>query len=139
MDHPLPVGGAEPGGDVRGDVRGPVGVQATLGLEQLGQGAAVDELLDDEVLPALLEVVVDPDDVGVRELGRGLGLAAEALDERRVGGVLGGQALHRHRTVEELVLGQEDLGHPPLADRLLEDVTTAVDDGFIRAGHGATG
>jgi hypothetical protein len=75
----------------------------------------------------------------VAQLGGGLRLPAEPLDERRISAVLGGEALDGDRSVQELVLGEEDLGHPSLADRLLQGVAAAVDDGFFRAGHGRSG
>ena len=105
------VGEPERGGDVGADVGGPVGVQRALGAEDLRQAAPVDVLHDDEVGAVRLAPVVDADDVGVVEVGGGRGLPAEALDEGRVRGELGEQHLDGDGPVEQLVAGQEDLGH----------------------------
>ena len=61
---------------------------------------AVDVLHDDEVRALVLAPVVDGDDVGVREVGGRLGLAAEALDERPVDGQLGEEHLEGDGPIE---------------------------------------
>ena len=101
---PLRWANAERGGDVGGDLGGPVGVQRALGRGgSRRRRPALDVLHDDEVRAVLLAPVVDADDVGVVEVGGGLRLAPEPLDERRVGGELGEQHLDRDRPVEQLV------------------------------------
>ena len=80
---------------------------------------------------ALPPPVVDADDVGVVEVGRGLRLAAEPLDEAGVSGVLGEQHLHRDRPIEQPVAGQEDVGHAAPPDPAL-DLVAVVEDGAIR-------
>ena len=45
-----------------------------------------------------------------------LGLAAKALHEIRVNGVLGEQNLHGHIAVEQQVAGQEHVGHSAATD-----------------------
>jgi hypothetical protein len=60
-----------------------------------------------------LPPVVDPDDVGVGEVGRGLGLAPEPLDEGFIIGELGVEDLDRHSPAEQGVLAQIDVCHSP--------------------------
>ena len=81
VDDAVAVGEAERGGDVRGDLGGAPGVQRALGADDLREAAALDVLHDDEVGAVLLAPVVDGHDVGVVEVGRGLGLTTEPLDE----------------------------------------------------------
>ena len=64
-----------------GDLGGALRVQRALAADDLREAAPVDVLHDDEVGARLLAPVVDADDVGVVEVGRRLGLAAEPLDE----------------------------------------------------------
>jgi len=58
----------------------------------------------------------------VVEHRRVLGLAAEPLDQRLIPSELGEQHLHRHRSVEELVAREEDLGHASTRDRSFDGV-----------------
>ena len=105
-----------------------------LAAEDVGQARAVDVLHDDVVGAALLAPVVDTDDVGVVEVGGGLCLPPEALDERRVAGELREQHLDRDRPVEQQVAGEEDLGHAPPRDPAL-DLVAAVEDERFLYGH----
>ena len=60
--------------------------------------------------------IVDGDDVGVRETGRALRLAPEALHELLVAlRVLVPQHLERHVTVQDLIARQVHLRHAPAA------------------------
>ena len=136
VHHAVAVGEAEGGGDVGGDLGRPAGVQRAVGADDLREAAALDVLHDDEVGAALLAPVVDGHDVGVVQVGRGLGLAAEALDERRVLGVLGEQHLDRHRPVEQQVAGQVDVGHAA-AGQLAMQLVAIVEDGRALVGHTA--
>ena len=122
------VGEAEGGGDVGADVGGAVGVQRALGAEDLRQGAPVDVLHDDEVGAVGLAPVVDADDVGVVEVGGRRGLPPEALHEGGVGGELGEQDLHGDGPVEQLVAGEEHLGHAAAAEPAVQ-LVAAVEDG----------
>ena len=95
--------------------------------DQLGQGPAVDVLHDDEVGALALAPVVDRDDVRMGEVGGGLGLPPEALDEGVVDRQLREQDLQRHRTVEQQVLGQVHLGHPAPGD-VADQLVAVVED-----------
>ena len=79
--------------------------------------------------------VIDADDVGVLQAGRGLGLAPEALDEAGVGGEAAVQQLEGHLAPELLVLGQVDVGHAAAA-QARDDLVAAVDQGAgVDLGH----
>jgi hypothetical protein len=74
----------------------------------------------------------------VREAGRVLRLAAEALDELVVGGVTVVEDLDRDAAAELLVLGEVDVGHAPGAE-LADDPVAAVEDRAderVGDGHG---
>ena len=91
--------------------------------ERLPQGGAVDQLHDDEGQPVVEAGVEDADHVGVGQPGGGDGLAPEPLEERRVGGQLGQQQLHRHRPAQHRVLRLPHLGHAAAGDLVAEAVT----------------
>ena len=129
------VGEAEGGGHVGGDLGRPARVQRALGADDLGEAAALDVLHDDEVGAALLAPVVDGHDVGVVEVGRGLRLAAEPLDEGRVLGVLGEQDLDRDGPVEQQVPGQVHVGHAAPRQAPVHLVAVVEDGGARRVGH----
>lgn len=93
------------------------------------KGAPGDVFHGDEIRVVAATPVVDADDVGMGEVGRRLGLAAETLDEGGVGGVFGEQDLDRDQSVEEQVTGQVDVGHPTTSDPLLLFVTVAQNGG----------
>ena len=78
---------------------------------------------DDEVGVAGLAPVVDPDDVGVGEVGGGLGLSPEPLDEGFVVGELGVEDLDRHLPTKQGVLAQIDVGHPAAGQMRREVIT----------------
>ena len=137
VDDAVAVGEAEGGGHVGADVGHPVGVERALGAQDVRQRAAVDVLHDDEVGAVRLAPVVDADDVGVVEVGGRRGLPPEPLDERRVGGELGEQHLHGDGPVEQLVAGEEHLGHAAAPEAPVQLVAT-VEDGGARVGHAAS-
>ena len=109
-----------------------------LGVAQDGgEGPALDVLHDDEVRPVVLAPVEDRDDVGVGEVGGGLGLAAETLDEGAVDGELGEEHLERDRSLELAVHGPVDLGHAAAGDQVGQLVATRVDPRRVDRFHGA--
>jgi hypothetical protein len=95
--------------------------------------ARFDVLHHDEVRALFLTPVVDRDDVRVVQVRGALRLTAEALDEVGVGRELGEQHLDRHRTVEQLVAGQEHVGHAAARDAAMQLIPT-VEHRFL--GHG---
>ncbi len=138
VDDPLLVGEAHGAEDLP-DVRDrPVDRQRAAGDDQLLERAPLDVLHRDVVGALGLAAVVDRDDVGMRERGGVLGLAAEALDELLVGRVLLVQDLDRDPPAELLVLGQVDVRHPARAeppDHAVAPVEEGVDQGVLD-GHG---
>ncbi len=106
--------------------------------DQLLEAAALDHLHGDVVRPLGLAAVVDGDDVRVREAGRGLRLAPEALDEEVVAGVAVVEDLDGDAAPELLVLGEVDVRHAAGAE-LSQDPVAAVeervDEGVRGAGH----
>ncbi len=121
------VGVAEGSRHLVGDLGGLHAVDVAVGSQDVGKGATLHVLHRHEVGVGVLAPVVHGDDVGVGQVGRGLGLAAEPLDEVRVGGELGEQHLDGHQTVEQQVAGQEHVGHAAAPDALLDFVAVVED------------
>ena len=85
--------------------------------------------------PAVVLAVVDhADDVRVRELRHGAGLAAEALELVGVAGDLAVHQLDRDLALERLVDGAVHRRHPACADPGLEPVS-AVERGAEQRAH----
>ena len=80
--------------------------------------------------PLGLAAVVHADHVRVLEPCRGLGLAAESLDELGVLGEALVQELERHAPAEHVVVGQPDIRHPAAAEAA--DQRVAVADSLSR-------
>ena len=129
VHHAARVGRGESERDGDRRVDRTVGADAPLGAEHLGEAAPVDVLHDDVVGAGRLAPVVDAHDVGVVEVRRGLRLTPEPLDERRVLRELGEEHLQRDRTVEQLVTGQEDVGHASTTDPALQLVALVQNSG----------
>ena len=127
VDDPVLVGVTQGRGHMGPDVRRPLGGQRSGTLQYGGQGPAIDELHDDEVGAGVFAPVEDGDDVGMGQVGCGLGLAAEPLDERPVDRQLGEQDLEGHRTVEQPITGAVDLGHAAPGDQVVELVALRED------------
>ena len=136
--HPVRVGqGVQ---DALGDPGGLVAGQLAPLVEDLAQGLALDVLHDDEgdiVRPAVrvhalvLAGVVDRDDRGVVEAGAGLGLSAEAGEERGIAREVAAQHLDGDRTLEAQVDPPVDLGHAAAADQLTHFVPSAEQTGLL--------
>ena len=134
VDDAARVGRGERERDRDGRVDGPIGTDASLVAEDVGEAAPVDVLHDDVVGAGRLAPVVDADDVRVVEVGGRLRLAAEALDERRVVRELGEEHLERDRAVEQLVSSQEDVGHAAPTDPALQ-LVALVQNGGVGLRH----
>jgi len=132
------MGEPEGGGDVGDDVGRPLGKQRSVAAQDVGDGASVHVLHHHEVRAALAPEVEDPDDVGMREVRGRRGLAAEALHEVGIGGVLREQHLHGDRTVEQAISGEEHVGHAATPDPAV-DLVTVVEDGAVGRGHRESG
>ncbi len=121
------MGEPERSGGVGGDLGCPVGVERAFGLDDLGEASTLDVLHDDEVGVVVLTPVVDRDDARVVQVGSCLGLSAEALDERGLGGELRKEHLDGHGAVEQLVARQEDVGHAPAGEPAVQFVASVED------------
>ncbi len=101
--------------------------QAPLLIDQPGEGAAVDQLHDLEVHPAIEAAIIDMHHVGMVDLRRELRLALEARDQHLVGAGLGAEHLDRHAPADRELIGgvdqadaagSEAVGEPAVADLL---------------------
>src|SRR2546425_5615371 len=93
--------------------------------EHARERLAAQELHDEVDDAAALADAVDRDDAGVLELGRGAGLALEALDELFVEGEGKRQDLDGDVALQLLLAGLEDDRHAP-APQLLGDVVLVL-------------
>ena len=124
------MGVVEPFGDLRQDVDQPVVAERLGTLQQLLEIRPLDELHGDEADPlaALVDDVVDGDDIRMGEDPRALCFAHESAAELRVLLILGREAdtegLQRDLTADERIARQVDDPHGALAD-LLEDLVAA--------------
>ena len=92
-------------------------------VEDLAHGTAV-HVLHDHVVDAVDGAPVeDGDDVRVVQGRRGARLAAEAVDEPRVGGERPVEDLDRDLAVEHGVVAEVDLAHAPRGDPLGDPIT----------------
>jgi hypothetical protein len=121
VHHVVAVGVVQRGGDLAGDGEGVGQRELPLALEPLAQRAAFHVGHDVEEQLARLARVVHRQDMRVVEAGGQLDLAEEALGADR-GGKVGAEDLERDLTVVAEVLGQEDDGHPALAELALDPV-----------------
>jgi hypothetical protein len=110
------------------DVTGEFGAEPFLGVEDLAQALALDELHDDGLASVLFEHVVDGDDVRMVEARRSDRLAPEALGDHRVGGEGRFEPFDRDFAVEREIDGQPHLGHAALREHALQFVPLR-DDG----------
>ncbi len=123
MHQTGPVGGGERGGDLGPDLGGPSRKEGTFTAKDITKAAAVDQFHDDEIGVAGLAPVVDPDDVGVGEVGGGLSLPPESLHECFVVRELSVQHLDRHFATKEGVLAEIHVGHPAAGQVRREVIT----------------
>ena len=93
-----------------------VAAQAAAAADEVLERLALHVLHDDVVRAVDLAPVVDADEVLLVEAGRGLGLAAEALDEGGVVQVPLQQHLDGDVAAEREVLAQIHVGHAAAAD-----------------------
>ncbi len=133
VDDPLAMGEARCAQDLAGEVDRVLGGHPTL--DELLQLRPVDVLHRDEVGVAELAAIEDADDVRVLEAGRGLGLAAEALDELLVLREAVVQHLDRDVAIEFVVVRQPDVGHASRAELVLDHVALVDHGPLAHLGH----
>ena len=102
------------------------GGQGALLGDDVGQGAALDELHDEPAGAVLLTGVQDDGEVGVTQTLRVLGLRAQTGQEDLVPGQLGTQDLGRHRPTRAQVGGTPHLPHATQGD-LLHELVAALE------------
>jgi hypothetical protein len=90
--------------------------QPPLVGQHVAQGPAAYVLHHQVREPVVSALVVDGDDVGMRETGDRLGFPSEPLDEARVVGLAGMDDLHRHGALQALVRGGVDGRHSAARD-----------------------
>ena len=129
------VGEAEGGGHFAGDLGRLLGGELLVRRQDLRERAALHLFHGDEVGALVLPPVVHADDVGMREAGCRLGLAAEALDEVGVGGELGEEDLDRYLAVEQQVARGEHVGHAAAPDPLVDLISVIDDRRLAVVGH----
>ncbi len=108
---------------------GQLGAQPLLGVEQLAQALAVDQLHHDGLTTVLFEHVVDRDDVRMVEARCGDRLAPESLRDDRVGRERRLEPLDGDLAIEGEVDRQPDLGHAALGEASLQLVPAGDDRG----------
>jgi hypothetical protein len=96
-------------------------------MHDLPQGQAVDQLHGEEHMSVVLTLVVDRDDIGVAQSGRGARLAAELLDEGLILGKVGAHDLERDLAIEPLVQGDVHRRHPAVG-QVREHAIAPVED-----------
>ena len=125
----LAMGVVEGAGRLEADHQGLAGREPRAAVEHAAQAAAAEELGDEvgrrRAVVVVGAPVVDGDDVGVVQGGRGLGLGLEPAQEALVVGQAVVEQLDRHAAAQPGVLGEEHLGRRAGADGRQESVTTA--------------
>ena len=109
------VGRGEPVGDLAGEIEELARGQGPL-RDQLAQGLAFHELHRHPGHGLRYADVVDGDDVGIVERGRGFGFALEPRQVRGVGSQLRGEHLDRHAPIQSRVARRVDFPHSACAD-----------------------
>ena len=123
MHEPGGVGRVERGGDLGGDVHGPVRWQRALARDQVLEVDSIDEAHRQEQHLEVLAGLEDGDHVRVIERGGRLRLGLEAPAEGAVARKLGGDELEGHRASQRQVRRLVDHAHAPAACQLLEFVS----------------
>ncbi len=100
--------------------------QRTALLDQLPQGHALDELHDQEVGRSGLVSIVNDDDVGVLELGGGLGLTMEALDGLGLVRQFIADDFEGDKAFDDLVLGLVDRPHAADAKEIQDEIAWVI-------------
>ena len=103
-------------------------VQRAAAADQFLETDAVHVFHDEEMEFAVAVDVVGADDVGMAQLGDGLGLAVEAFDGAGVVGLAGGQHLDGDGPVHDVVRAEVDGAHAAGAERFEDGVLAAEDE-----------
>ena len=120
MDHTGFMGGGQGVGNLSGIAQSFCGRQAAA-RDHLGQRLARHVLHDKEVETALLDHVVNDDDVGMIQCGECTGFLQKSLPASRIGCLRGGEELDRDGTIQARVVRFIYHAHAALAE-FLEDI-----------------
>ncbi|MFN8515449.1 MAG: hypothetical protein U0841_23260 [Chloroflexia bacterium] len=121
MDDAVAVGGVERGGELaQHDQR--LGGRERPARDAVAEGAAPHERHDQVGLSPVLAVVIDREDVGVRERDGAGRAAPKVAASNRVGRQIGRQELDGDLDAGRLVDGAVDRAHRPAADVLHESI-----------------
>ena len=127
VHDPVAVAEVQGAAHLGDDLHGAPRRQPSLGLEDVAQRPALDVLHHDVRhlgvavrATVVLAGVVDRHDRRVVQAGRGLRLATEPVQERRVAREVGAQHLDRDIAAETHVAPAMHLGHAAVADELAE-------------------
>ena len=107
---------------------GAIRVQGAAALDEVLQTDAVHVFHDEEMEFAVAVDVVGADDVGVAQLGDGLGLAVEAFDGAGVVGLAGRQHLDGDGAAHDPMGTEIDGAHAAGAERFEDGVLAAEDE-----------
>ena len=139
VDDAVAMGVLERSEDSGDDVEGLVDGECAVFIEDFAQRLTLDVFHDDEghghgratgFDEFLFTRIVDGDDSGVIETGRGLRLALEAGVERGIAGEIGAQKFDGHATPETVVDALMHFCHAPTAEERTNFVTPRQHLGF---------
>ena len=138
MDDSARVRVGERGGDRRAEPSRLVPAERAAAGHRV-EAVALDELENEDGLPAVLEDVVEPDDVRVLEPGECRRLALEARAELLVVRDPGMQHLERDIALEALVVGAPDDAHATAAELVAQAIAVRDDVlGVLHVTHPAS-
>ena len=110
------VGGGEAAGNLKRMIEDP-GERQRSALEHRPQGLAFEQLGDQVRRLAVMPELMDGQDVGVVQRGRGTGLALEAVQPIRIARERSGEHLDGDLAAEARVASAVDLAHAACAER----------------------
>ena len=117
VEHPFVVGGGQSHTKLPRNLDGLVLGKAPDLSNQSGQILAVNVLHGEEVLALNFPDVIDPADVGMRNLAGHADLIVEALEPARMIGQIPRQKLQGHRLAEFQIVGSVDFAHAAFAQQ----------------------
>ncbi len=135
MDHRVVVGEFQPAHGLQHVDHGGFGIKASGFADGRGERLPLDKFHAEKLRGSVLPDVVNLDNVVMRELRRGVGLAREASDENGVLRELGIQDFYGHFPVKRELAGKIDGAHPALPEFLQNLVTAEALAGRARRGH----
>ena len=114
VDHPQTVGYGQGQNHLPGDLHGPAGRHGHSLLGDVAQAIPLHQLHHHEIRAVRLPPVVDAHDVGMVQVGGGLGLPSEPANEGLVLTVGAGKDFDRHPPAQGQIHRQIHIGHASL-------------------------